>query len=248
MHLESFELMLEELCRKREETEGRLRFDRSAIIASDIAKQFYCEKKVEMQYLHGEIETEEKTLGTEAHENLEEGAVKIKRQDLWKEIYGDKPIFAVEMFILAKYKDIILAGKPDSILFKAGFPLIVFEFKFSKSRIAYSTHHIQAQTYGVILNKMGFDTSKLFYAIITSDPKTRGNREFRKEAILTAIQNGPKDAVLQIKDATLHLHKFNLKDIENNLLWAIDFWKQVREATATNNSNKCHRCEYQKLC
>jgi CRISPR/Cas system-associated exonuclease Cas4 (RecB family) len=246
--LEKFDSMLKELQRIREEQNEKLRFGRSIIIASDIAEQHYCEKKVEMQYLHGKIETEEKTIGTQAHEQLEEGAVKIKREEMWKQIYEKKPVFAVETFILAKYKDVILAGKPDSILFQAGLPLILFEFKFSKKRIAYSTHHIQAQTYGLILNKMGFDTSHLFYVIVTADPKTRGNRKFRRSVIATAIENGPKEAVIEIKDATVHIHKFNRANVENNLSWAIDYWKQNREAIPTNNPNKCTRCEYQTQC
>jgi CRISPR/Cas system-associated exonuclease Cas4 (RecB family) len=246
--LESFDSMLKELQRIREDQTERLRFGRSIIIVSDIAEQYYCEKKVEMQYLHGEIETEEKSIGSLAHEKLEEDAVKVKREAMWKEIYGKKPVFAVEMFILAKYKDVVLGGKPDSILFQAGHPLVVFEFKFSRSRIAYSTHHIQAQTYGAILDRMGFDTSHLFYAIVTADPKTRGSRKFRKEATDAVIKNGQKEGVLEIEDATIHVHKFSLSDIENNLLWAIDYWKQNREATATNNPNKCCRCEYQTQC
>lgn len=209
---------------------------------------FTAKKKVEMQYLHGEVETEEKTIGSEAHEKLEEDAVKIRREDLWKKIYGKEPMFAVEMFILAKYKDIILGGMPDSVLFRNGRPLIIFEFKFSRSRIAYLSHHVQARTYGAILEKMGFDTSDLFYAIVTADPKTRGDRKFRSEVIATIIKNGPKETVLPIRDATIHFHKFNLSEVENYLRWAIDFWKQNREATPTNNPNKCIRCEYQTQC
>ena len=246
--LEAFDLLSKELIAKKELEQGKLRFNRSIIIASDVAGQFYCEKKVEMQYLHGEVETEEKTVGSNAHRKLEEDAIKIKREDLWKEIYGKKPVFAVEMFILSKYKDIILGGIPDSILFQAGKPLIIFEFKFSKSQIAYLSHHVQARTYGVILQEMGFDTSQLFYAIVTADPKTRGDREFRKQVVATVIKNGPNEVVLPIKDATIHLHKFDLSDIEKNLSWAIDFWKQNREANPTNNPNKCLRCEYQSQC
>jgi hypothetical protein len=37
---------------------------------SGIAQQFYCEQKVEMEYLHGEIETEAKTEGERLHEKL----------------------------------------------------------------------------------------------------------------------------------------------------------------------------------
>lgn len=246
--LEEFDVVLDQFRQTREKPDGKLRFNRSMVIVSDVASQYYCEKKVEMQYLYGEVETEEKTIGTLSHEKLEEDAVKIKREDIWKKIYGKKPVFAVETFILAKYKNVFLGGKPDAVLFQSGFPLIIFEFKFSKSRIAYSSYHIQAQTYGLILDNMGFDTRHLFYAIVTADPKTRGNRKFRKEAIDAIIKNGPKESVLQINDATIHFHKFNPKDIENDLSWAIDFWKQKREATATNNPKKCSRCEYQTQC
>lgn len=99
--LESFDSLLKELKQNRE-LGGRLRFGRSMIVASDIAEQFYCEKKVEMEYLHGEVETEAKNIGTEAHEKLTEDSVKVKRDELWQKIYGTKPVFALEMFLLAK--------------------------------------------------------------------------------------------------------------------------------------------------
>ena len=246
--LKEFDAVLEQFRQTREKQDAKLRFNRSMVIVSDVASQYYCEKKVEMQYLHGEVETEEKNIGTLSHEKLEEDAVKIKREDMWKKIYGKKPVFTVETFILAKYKNVFLGGKPDAVLFQAGYPLILFEFKFSKSRIAYSTHHIQAQTYGLILENIGFDTKHLFYAIVTADPKTRGNRKFRKQAIDAIIENGPKDAVIQIEDATIHIHKYNRVNVENNLTWAIEYWKQNREATPTSNQKKCSRCEYQTQC
>jgi hypothetical protein len=46
------------------------------------------------------------------------------------------------MFLLAKYNDVILAGKPDSVLFKSGQPLIVFEYKFSRSMVDYPSYHV----------------------------------------------------------------------------------------------------------
>lgn len=88
--LDSFNHFLEELRQNREQ-KAKLRFECSFVIASDIAQQFFCEKKVEMEYLHGEVETEAKTIGTEAHEKLTEGSVKVDREQLWHDIYGDKP-------------------------------------------------------------------------------------------------------------------------------------------------------------
>ena len=81
--LEEYAFLIKQLVKKQEKGEGELRFNRCLIKASDIAEQYFCEKKVEMQYLHGEIETEAKILGIEAHEKLLEDTIKIKTSDLW---------------------------------------------------------------------------------------------------------------------------------------------------------------------
>ena len=245
--LESFDCLLKELKQNREQA-SKLRFGRSVIVASDIAGQFYCEKKVEMGYLHGEVETDAKNMGTEAHEKLTEDSVKIRKAELWRKIYGDKPVFALEMFLLAKHGDVLLAGKPDSVLFARGFPLVVFEYKFSRSSTAYPSYHVQAQTYGVLLGNMGFDTSQLFYAIVVADPKTKGSRELRKNVIHTVVRNDPKEGVLSIDDAKIYLSRFNRAIAEKDLAWALEFWNKNREAELTSNQNKCAKCEYQDEC
>jgi CRISPR/Cas system-associated exonuclease Cas4 (RecB family) len=245
--LKNFDNLLEKLRQYREEG-GRYRFGRSVVVASDIAEQFYCEKKVEMGYLHGEVETEEKNIGTEAHENLTEDSVKVKREDMWRKIYGAKPVFALEMFLLAKHGDVVLGGKPDSVLFMRGFPLVVFEYKFSRSGVDYRSYHVQAQTYGVLLGNMGFDTSRLFYTIVVADPKTRGSRDLRQNVVRKVAANGPREAVLSVDDAKVYVCKFNRLQAEEDLAWALEFWNKSREAQSTSNPNKCARCEYQVHC
>lgn len=198
--------------------------------------------------MHGEIETEEKKIGTEAHEKLTEGSMKVKAEALWRKIYGDKPVFALEMLLLAKYSDVIIAGKPDSVLFKGGYPLVVFEYKFSRSMVDYLSYHIQAQTYGVLLEKMGFYTKRLFYAIVVADPVTKGNEELREKVVRTIIKNGPKEAVHSIENGKIYLNKFSVSNAERDLEWALEFWKKSREAKPANNPNKCARCVYQTEC
>jgi CRISPR/Cas system-associated exonuclease Cas4 (RecB family) len=245
--IERFDSLLKELKQNREQS-GRLRFGRSVIVASDIAEQFFCEKKVEMEYLHGEVETEAKNIGTEAHEKLTEDSKKVKREELWQDIYGDKPMLALEMFLLAKHGDVLLAGKPDSVLFARGYPLVVFEYKFSRSDVDYLSYHVQAQTYGLLLENMGFDTSRLFYAIVVADPKTKGSRELRQNVIHTVTSRSPKEATHSIADAKIYFCKFNRASAENSLAWALGFWSKSREAEPTGNQNKCARCEYQTQC
>jgi hypothetical protein len=246
--LETFDSLLKELSQNQREPSRKLRFDRSMVIASDVASQFYCEKKVEMQYLHGKVETEAKNIGTAAHEKLTEDSVKIKRAELWQKIYGDKLVFALEMFLLAKYGDVLLAGKPDSVLFARGFPLVVFEYKFSQSNVAYPSYHVQAQTYGVLLENMGFDTSRLFYAIVVADPKTKGSRELRQNVAHTTMANLSKTAQHSIEGAKIYVNKFDRACAEMDLQWALEYWRQIREAKPTASQSKCGKCEYQVFC
>ncbi len=240
--------LMEELVEKRKNGEGELRFNRPFIIASDVAEQYFCEKKVEMQYLHGEVVTEEKIIGTEAHENLLEDSVQIERREFWRRIYGKVPVLALELLLLARYKDIVLAGRPDSVMFRSGNPLVVFEYKFSKSTTAYMTHHVQARTYGILLRNMGFETSRLFYAVIIADPRARHDKGLKQEVVQAVGKNGPKEAVLNIPNAVIYVQRFNVEEAEKDLDWAIEFWKNAREAIMTSNPNKCRNCEHKAEC
>jgi hypothetical protein len=244
-HLEKYDLLLKELDQNEN---GKLRFGKKLITATDIAKQDFCEKQIEMKYQYGEVETEAKTMGTLAHEKLTEDSEEVKKAQMWRKIYGKKSVAALEMFILAKYRDVIIAGKPDSVVFKSGMPLMIFEYKFSRNSTPYLSYHIQARTYGLILENLGFDTSQLHYAIVIADPKTKGSQELRNQVVIATAINGRKEAILPIKNATIHIHKFKASEVEKYITCAIEFWKEKRNATPTNNPNKCAKCEYQKQC
>jgi hypothetical protein len=129
-----------------------------------------------------------------------------------------------------------------------GFPLVVFEYKFSQSSVAYPTYHVQAQTYGLLLQNMGFDTSRLFYAIVVADPKTKGSKELRHNVIRTVVANRSRAALHSIDDAKIYVNKFDPACAEMDLQWALEYWKQAREAKPTNNQSKCGKCEYQVQC
>jgi len=246
--LKEFDSLLKQIVRKKKNGKGELRFDRFTIRASDVAGQYYCEKKIEMGYLYGEVETETKNQGTEAHENLLEGSEAVCREDLWKAIYEKEPVLALEWLLLAKYKNVMLIGTPDSVLFKNGFPLVVFEYKFSRSKRVYPSYRVQAGFYGILLKSNGFNTEKLFYAIVVADRRAKDDPNL-KERVFDAIQkNGLKKAILPIENAVIYLNKFDRQEAESSLDWAIQFWKGQREAIPTTNQNKCRICEYKEKC
>jgi CRISPR/Cas system-associated exonuclease Cas4 (RecB family) len=246
--LEKYNSLLEQIVQRKEKNEGELRFNRCTVRASDVAGQYYCEKKVEMGYLYGEVETETKNQGIEAHENLLEGTEAVGQEDVWKAIYGKEPVLALEWLLLAEYGDVILAGQPDSVLFENGIPLVVFEYKFSRSRRTYPSHHVQAGFYGLLLKSLGFDTGKLFYAIVVADRRVRDDPSLRDNVVEAVKKNGPENAILPIENAVIYLNKFDEQAAQSSLEWAIQFWKGQREAISTTNPNKCRNCEYKEEC
>ena len=251
VQFEEFNKLMDEVNQKQVSSDNALRFNRRFLIASDIASQHYCEKKIEMQYMYGKIETEAKATGTQAHEKLTEDGVKIKRVDLLKKIYGKKPTIARRMFLVAKYKGIIIAGIPDSVLFNNGYPIIIYEYKFSRSGVAYPSYYAQVNTYGMLLENMGFDTSQLHYAIVVADPQTRGDRSLRLEVMMKTqdvIRQNTMQWLIGAKNARIFMGRFSKPQAEKTLDWAIEFWTKTREPQTSDNPNKCTKCEYQTQC
>ena len=70
--------------------------------ASVIAEQYFCEKKVEMERIHGRIETESKRQGSEGHESLLVDAVQVEREQIFKEIFDGELVVVHEVPLIAR--------------------------------------------------------------------------------------------------------------------------------------------------
>ncbi|MEJ2241936.1 MAG: PD-(D/E)XK nuclease family protein [Candidatus Bathyarchaeota archaeon] len=246
--LEKYNSLLKLIDAKKENSKELLRFDRCTIRASDVAGQYYCEKKIEMKYLYGDVETETKNQGTAAHEKLLEGAEIVDQESLWKTVYGKEPVLAMEWLLLSEYEDVILTGQPDSVLFENGEPLVIFEYKFSRRKKVCPSHHVQAGFYGILLKNLGFNIEKLFYAIVVADRKLKCNPDL-KDTVLNAVRNiEPRNVVIPIENAIIYFNKFDEKQAKASVEWAIKFWKNQREAISTQNPYKCRICEYEQRC
>lgn len=242
------ELLLQEVMTKQENNDGTLRFGQTCVSASCIAEQYFCEKKVELQHIHGKVETESKQLGTEGHETLLADTVRVKRSDLFEQIWSGENVIAHEMLLLSRYRDLILVGRPDAIVFSNAMPLLLFEFKFSRSPTPFNSYHVQAKVYGKILEGMGFDTSKLHYVLAVAPPSLKNDASLFRKILDASVKNGPKEARLEMEEANVHIHPYRSADADQNVVWASGFWKGSREAIQTNNPNKCRSCEYKNNC
>jgi len=248
--LNNFKKVIKELIDRTRNFKSQLRFEVQAIPASSIAKQYYCEKKVELAYKHGEEETKEILLGREAHEKLLEGTIKTKMESLWAEISSGLQVTVREMPLIGKYKDIFLMGIPDAVIFKDGEAKLVIEYKFTKSRYPWHDHHVQARIYCLLLHLIGFKTENLRYALILAPQECKGLPEIRN--IERSILNSNGDEIIEKKIAgqiiRAFVTTFKIEEAKQELEWALQYWLKERDAIPTRKPNKCRICSFNDKC
>ncbi len=246
--------LIEEL-REVLEGNGNLKFNRSYLIVSDIASQAYCEEKVELNYIHGAVEKEEKITGTELHEEVSRDAIIVNFEEMIKDIHKKDIYSILETTFMIKYKGEFIVGKPDYIVFRKGIPIFIFDYKFSKYRKIFPNQHVQARIYGLILKEMGFNTNILFYGIIKGPLELKQDIETlksipaqveRKVDLDLLLEKG--EMILEFNQIIVYIHKFEPSQAEKDLDWAIEYWKGERSATLTDNKNKCLNCEHKQNC
>ena len=112
----------------------------------------------------------------------------------------------------------------------------------------FNDHEVQVRTYCIILDKMGFDTRHLFHAIVLVNQEIRSDKELNKRVVKAVMNNGQKEAIIDIEKARIWVRKFRKDKAEKELDWAIDFWKNLRKSIPTKKVYKCKKCEYYKKC
>jgi CRISPR/Cas system-associated exonuclease Cas4 (RecB family) len=219
--------------------------------ASGIARQYYCEQKVEMEYLHGEIETEAKIEGERLHEQLIQ-MTKITRDDMIKSIKRRK-ILVASFPIFARFSGLVIVGVPDAIVFLKSTPTYLIELKTTKgdtSRL-WKDQLLQAQIYGLILEEMGFDCSRLKLVVIRIQRQgglsSQYKENFLRESVTRLLKSGQNTAMGKT-DSTTHVIGYNKQDVIAELKWAEAYWLSQREPIPTQKISKCRSCEFNDEC
>jgi CRISPR/Cas system-associated exonuclease Cas4 (RecB family) len=225
-----------------------LRFNQPYVRASEIAEQYYCERKVEMTHLHGRVETETKRQGSEGHESLQAESVEVERMEMLEEIFSGEPIIVHELPLLAEHRGVVLAGKPDAVIFREGLPVALLEVKFSNSPYPYRSYHVQARIYGRILDGAGFDTSDLFYVIAVAQRENRGDVRLFGRVIEALKECDSGEASFEVDGVHVYVYEYNQPEAVMDLDWALDYWRGSRAVEPVDNQVKCRNCEYQQKC
>jgi len=225
-----------------------------AIPASSIGTQFFCEMKVEQDYVHGEIETEEKTEGDALHQELLAMTPTTKKR-LLDDI--EKERLVVASFPLAAETDgLVLIGVPDAVVFQNGMPTHVIELKTTRgdASILYDGQRAQAVIYGLLLDQVGFDCKNLGLEVVKFRRQTPLSDEQKGQfldMLTTALVSGKElGALLPRAEGQVVRHSFAYRRDEalRILGQTQGYWLGERHAQPTSNPNKCKACEFRQVC
>ena len=226
------------------------RFGKSYLGVSTISEQGYCEKKVEFESQIGKQETEDMRSGTEAHELLLRDSVSVPLSDAWEGIFTKELTVLREFYVAAKVNDYPIIGKIDALVFYRSSPVLLFEHKFSSSPYPWESYHIQARTYCYVLNRMGFDTSRLTYAIVVAPLAARDDPLLMDSVNLVAknLHKSTLDIPLTEGVGKAYLHRYQQAIAESHLIELLDYWLEKRQARGSDSAGKCKACEFRKNC
>jgi len=224
------------------------------IPVSSIAAQYYCELKVDHEYTHGEVPSEAKQEGSTLHDQLLE-MESTTRENLIQQV-KERPICIASFLIGAKINGLTIAGIPDAIVFVKGKPTILLELKTTKRELRlWKDQEVQAKTYALLLERMGFDCSSLQIVVA----KIKRSKELQPETKVEFLRKLIKS--LLDRDHTRHKIEgllsdksqlftltYNHEEILKELEWAKQYWLEKREPIPTNQAGKCRACEFKTIC
>jgi len=232
---------------------GNLRHGIASIPASEIASQYYCEQKVEMEYTVGGIETEAKVEGEVLHNTL----IRMKKTKIDAIVRGiqKRKVYAASFPLGTGFNGVFLVGIPDVVVFLRSRPAFVLELKTTRGDTSklWKDQAVQAQVYGLLLDQMAFDCSRL--KLVVARLKRNGltyegrKKEFLQQVMIALLGDSCEELERRYQGSLrVHTFDYNRQEATDAVTWAQDYWLMRREAVPTKNPLKCKACEFRDLC
>ncbi len=228
------------------------RHETAFIGVSTIAEQYYCEFKVENEYAFGEVPTEAKTTGTELHDELIPG-VEITADQFVRLVSRREPSFAV-LNVWGTVGGLRIVGTPDHIIWSQGKPLWLVELKTTRGdpSVLWEDQLTQVRIYGLLLEQMGFDCSKLRLAVVRVRTSELTEEE-RSRWILSVSGSLMAERVRELESARggsmkVHVVEHDRDRAQASIMAKRGYWTGEREPTSSTSIGKCRACEYSAKC
>jgi len=232
--------------------ESEFRHGTSFVAVSTISGQFYCEYKVENEVAFGEVPTEAKDQGTNLHDEL------IPQEPITEKQFAElvsrkQPSYAV-LNVWGTVGGLRLVGTPDHIVWSEGRPLWLVELKTTRGdpTSLWPDQMNQIRIYGLLLELMGFDCSRLKLALVRlrAGELSDADRTLWMERVSTHLESG-RLAELEAKYRSamkVHLLVHDKAAAEASVMEKRGYWMGEREATSSTSAGKCRACEYSAVC
>ncbi len=231
---------------------GEFKHNTSFIAVSSIAEQYYCEYKLENEFAFGEIPTETKDAGTALHDELMP-VEKITKEEFAELVSKKEPTLAV-LGVWGSAGGLKVVGIPDHIIWAGGRPLWVVELKTTRgdSTPLWEDQENQVRVYGLLLEKMGFDCSRMRLAVVRLKSGEL-SEETKREWIVRvskALLEGRVQSLEVEYDGRLkaHLLEHDSKKAESAVHSKAGYWLKMREPISSTSVGKCRACEYNSAC
>ena len=224
----------------------------SFIPVSSIAAQYYCEYKVENEFALGEVPTETKELGTTLHDELipMEG---IAKEEFARLVERKEPSLAV-LDVWGLSGGLRVVGTPDHIIWSEGRPLWVVELKTTRGDPTplWEDQENQVRIYGLLLERMGFDCSRMQLAVVRLKSAELGDAEKRDwiRRVSGALLEG-KTKWLELRypgRMKVHLLRHEPAKAETAVASKAGYWLEERDPNPSSSAAKCRACEYRSSC
>jgi PD-(D/E)XK nuclease superfamily len=233
---------------------GRAQFRHGAsfVSVSSIAEQYYCEYKLENEFALGEIPTETKESGTTLHDELMP-MESISKEEFARLVERKEPSLAV-LDVWGPSGGLKVVGTPDHIVWSEGRPLWVVELKTTRGDPAplWEDQENQVRIYGLLLERMGFDCSRMQLAVVRLKSGELSYEE-KKDWIVKisgALLEG-KTKWLEVRypgRMKVHLLRHEPAKAETAIASKAGYWLEQREPTPSSSVGKCRACEYNSSC
>jgi hypothetical protein len=232
--------------------QGEFRHDVSFVAVSSIAEQYYCEYKLENAFTLGEIPTETKESGTALHDELMP-TERISKEEFVKLVSKKEPTLAV-LGVWGSVGGLKVIGTPDHIIWSGGKPMWVVELKTTRGdpNPLWEDQENQVRVYGLLLDRMGFDCSKVRLAVVRLKSGELSEEEKKRWIVrVSEALIGNKIQGLETKyqgRMKAHLIEHDVERAEKAVSSKAGYWLNEREPVSSTSVGKCRACEYNSVC